>query len=231
MYHSLIISGKNTFTEWGMVPISRPVVAPPEVKTTYVDLPASDGVLDYTSLMLGRTPYGQRTGSWEFALKPGKNWSAVYTSLLNFLHGAVHRVILEDDPLFFYSGRLSVNEWKSDPAYSTITIDYNLDPFRQSISASDDADWLWNDVFEKNIRYGSFEVDGEKYRNLINDGLLPTTPVITCSAAMTVTYEGADYRLVAGRNRNANLSLRQGDNIMVFKGKGTVSFHYREESL
>ena len=37
MYHSIIISGKNTYDEWGLVPMSRPVVNPPTVKTTYVD--------------------------------------------------------------------------------------------------------------------------------------------------------------------------------------------------
>lgn len=66
MYHSIIISGKNTFDEWGLVPTSRPVINPPEVKTTYVDLPSSHGQLDYTDLLLAETPYGQRKGSWEF---------------------------------------------------------------------------------------------------------------------------------------------------------------------
>ena len=28
MYHSLIISGKNTYAEWGLIPTSRPVVNP-----------------------------------------------------------------------------------------------------------------------------------------------------------------------------------------------------------
>ena len=231
MYHSVIISGKNTFDEWGLVPKTRPLVNPPEVKETYMELPAADGMLDYTDLLMGRAPYGQRTGFWEFVVRPGKRWVEVYTSILNYLHGKSHRVILEDDPDFFYSGRLTVNRWKSDAKYSVIAIGYNLDPFRESVTASDDRDWLWNDLFNTTIRYGSFTVNGEKYRTLINRGLQPTTPVFYCSSPMTVAFNGATYSLVTGMNRNENLALQLGDNVMVFSGSGNVTVSYREMAL
>lgn len=231
MYHSINISGKNTYREWGLVPTSRPVVNPPEVKTTYVDLPASHGVLDYTTLLLSEAPYGQRKGSWEFVLRPGNRWASVYASILNYLHGVRHTVILEDSPAFQYVGRLSVNTWKSDEKYSIITIDYNLDPFRYSISASDDKDWLWNDVFVDLIRYGTFTVSGSKYRNFVNEGLKPSIPTFTCSAAMSVEFNGKTYSLVRGKNYNANLSLQPGDNIMFFTGNGDVTVSYRVVSL
>lgn len=231
MYHSLIISGRNTFTEWGMVPTSRPVVNPPEVKTTYVNLPASNGVLDYSDLLMGTVPYGQREGSWEFALRPGRTWATVYSSIMNYLHGRRHTVILEDDPAFQYSGRLSVNAWKSDPKYSLITIDYNLDPFKQSIVSSDENDWYWDDLFDLTIRYGRFIVEGTKYRNFINEGMEAATPTFVCSSAMSVLFNGETYGLVAGANYNANLALQPGDNIMRFSGNGSVVVSYREVSL
>ena len=55
-----------------------------------------------------------------------------------------------------------------------------------SASASDDADWQWNDLFDNTIRYGQFSVSGTKYRNLINEGLRITFPTFTCTAPMTV---------------------------------------------
>ena len=231
MYHSLIISGRNTFTEWGMVPTSRPVINPPEVKTTYVNLPASNGILDYSDLLLGSVPFGQREGSWEFALRPGRTWATVYSSIMNYLHGRRHTVVLEDDPAFQYSGRLSVNAWKSDPKYSLITIDYNLDPFKQSIVSSDENDWYWDDLFDLTIRYGRFIVEGTKYRNFINEGMEAATPTFVCSSAMSVLFNGETYGLVAGSNYNANLALQPGDNIMRFSGNGSVVVSYREVSL
>ena len=231
MYHSLIISGKNTFEEWGMVPTTRPVINPPSVKTSYVDLPSTHGQLDYTHYLLGEVPYGQRTGSWEFRLRPGRRWASVYSEIMNFLHGERHTVILEDNPGFQYVGRLSVNQWRSDPAQSLITIDYNLDPFKYSTESSDETDWLWNDLFVDNIRYGRFEVSGTKHRNFINSGLRVAIPTFDCSAPMSVLFNGQTFNLVAGKNYNANLSLQPGDNIMVFTGNGTVRVSYREVSL
>ena len=231
MYHSIIVSGRDLYREWGLVPTARPVINPPSVKTTYVDLPSSDGGLDYTDLLLGRPPFGYREGSWEFALKGRQNWQEVFGSIMNYLHGAEHTIVLEDDPSFYYTGRLSVNSWKSDKGYSRIVIDYCLDPFRRSLKDSDEDDWLWNDLFQKTIRYGTFRVEGQKYRNLIYEGLRPTVPVFTCSAPMTVEYHGSSFSLVPGENINRNLALQQGDNIMLFHGDGIITVKYREVSL
>ena len=231
MYHSLIISGKNTYAEWGLIPTSRPVVNPPEVKTTYVDLPASHGVLDYTSLLLGEVPYGQRKGSWEFSALHRSNSLSVYSSLLNYLHGERHTVVLEDEPRFQYTGRLAVNEWKSDPVFPRVTIDYDLDPFRQSVHASDENDWLWDDLFEGVIRYGTFTVSGTMYRTFINEGSRAVVPTFTCSSSLTVEYGENTYTLMAGKNYNANLSLPPGDSVKVFHGNGSVTVSYREVSL
>ena len=216
MYHSIIISGKNTYTEWGIVPTSRPHIVPPEVKTSDVDLPSSHGVLDYTDLLLAETPYGQRKGSWEFAVKPGNLWVDVYSSILNYLHGIKHTVILEDDPGYLYTGRLKVNDWQSEERY---------------VEASDDTEWQWNDLFQDVVRYGRFTVSGSKYRNLINRGKRPAIPTFTCSAPVSVLYQGNTYDLVTGKNYNANLALLPGDNEMLFTGNAEVTASYREVSL
>ncbi len=231
MYHSLIISGKNTYEEWGLVPTSRPLVNPPEVKTTYVDLPASHGILDYTDLLLGETPFGRREGSWEFAVRPGDSWVDVYSSLLNYLHGKEHYVILEDEPDYQYRGRLTVKSWKSEREYSKVTIDYNLDPFKYNVASSSEEDWLWDDLFDLTIRYGTFSVTGTKYRTFINEGSKAVTPTFICSSSMTVEFNEVTYTLVAGKNYNANLAFQPGDNLMVFTGNGTVEVSYSEVSL
>jgi len=152
-YHSIIISGKNTYGEWEMYPTSRPHVAPPEVKTSYVDVPGADGGLDYTELLNEKPNYGYRKGSWEFLLIPQERWPDVYRSLCNYLHGREHTVVLEDDPNVMYTGRLSVNQWQSAAHNSLITIDYILDPVAvntQDESYNPDEEYL--DGAEKILR-------------------------------------------------------------------------------
>lgn len=161
-YHSIIISGKNTYGEWEMYPTSRPHVAPPEVKTSYVDLPGADGGLDYTDLLTGEPRYGYRKGSWEFLLIPQDKWASVYRSLVSFLHGRQHTVILEDDPDYVYTGRLSVNEWQSAAHNSLITIDYILEPFPRNISGQEEDE-------EENqiLSMASTLLNKEKYAGMV----------------------------------------------------------------
>lgn len=130
MYHSITISGKNLYDEWGLIPTSRPLVNPPEVKTTYVKNPGSDGSLDFTDNLTGEVQYSSRNGSWEFWIRPEDQWADIYSSVMNYLHGIEHDVILEDDPSSIYHGRLSISSWKSDKHNSLLVIDYQLDPYK-----------------------------------------------------------------------------------------------------
>lgn len=231
MYHSLIISGKNTYDEWGLVPTSRPVVAMPEVKETYVELLGSHGVLDYTTLLLGEPPMGQRKGSWEFMCKPGTAWVDVQDGLANFLHGERKTVVLEDDPDHIYVGRLKLNAWKSEPEKSIITIDYNLDPFKFNTEDSSGTTWSWNSLFTEVIRTRNFTVSGSASGNVKNRGQKAAIPTLTCSAAITVTIGTQSFGLVSGKNYNTDIILQPGDNSVSFSGSATVKLEYREASI
>lgn len=134
----LLISGRNTYEYWDMIPTSRLSVEPPEVKTNYTDLPGADSGIDYTELLTGFPNYGYRKGSWEFLLIPEERWNTVYNSLIDYLHGRVHTVILSDDPNYAYTGRLMINEWESNEHHSIITINYILNPERKQIDPSYD---------------------------------------------------------------------------------------------
>lgn len=131
MYHSITISGKNLYDEWGLIPTSRPLVNPPEVKTTYVKNPGSDGSIDFTDGLTGNIQYSSRKGSWEFWIRPEDQWADIYSAVMNYLHGIEHDVILEDEPKTIYHGRLSVSSWKSDKHNSLLVIDYQLDPYKE----------------------------------------------------------------------------------------------------
>lgn len=129
----LIISGQNTYTTWEMIPTKRLHVVPPEPKTTYVDLPGANGGLDCTELLTGAPTFGYRKGSWEFLLIPGDDWSRIYQQLCSYLHGKHHTVILQGDPDYYYTGRLTINEWETNETHSLIVIDYVLDPERKLV--------------------------------------------------------------------------------------------------
>ena len=95
MYHSInffnTYSSKNTYDDWKLIPSKRPVITPPDVKTTYVDIPGSNGQLDLSEVVSKRPVYNQRKGSFTFKVLndyPGyKGWVDVYQTIMNYLHG------------------------------------------------------------------------------------------------------------------------------------------------
>lgn len=123
----------NTYDDWKIVPLSRPIIAAPSFKEKYVDLPGAYGSLDFSRAQLGLPTYGNRVGQWEFVvLNDFRSWDVAYSDIQHTVHGKRCFVTLEDDKKHFYVGNLTLNEWRSDPGWSRIVISYNLEPFKYS---------------------------------------------------------------------------------------------------
>mgnify|MGYP001036027502 FL=1 len=226
MYHSITIGDKNTWDDWHLIPATRPLFNPPTVKENMVNIPGGDGVLDLTASLAGRPTYNNRTGSWTFYVQNGfKDWSVLYSEIMVYLHGQTFKAILEDDPAYFYEGRFSVNQWKSDKDYSQIVINYNVGPYKKEINNTD-SDWLWDPFnFETGII--------RNYKNLsvltsltvvVEGDMMDSVPVIIASASgMQVTYEGKTYSLSKGANTIPQIVLHSGENTLIFAGQGTIT--------
>lgn len=222
----------DTFQDLKIIPDSRPLVSPPSVKTEYVDIPGADGSLDYTEALSG-LKFNDREGSWTFYVlnenftiaNPYMRWNDLYAYILKHIHGRRKRVMLESDPMYYYIGRIFVDQWNSQKDYSKLVLKYRLEPWRHPINTTASYDWLWNDLFSNTIFYGTFDVIGSKHRNLINPTEENITPTFTITSAMTVTFGATTYDLQAGTS-TPNLVLTPGDNFMVFNGNGRVIIDY-----
>jgi hypothetical protein len=229
MYHSITFGTKNTWDDWHLIPASRPVINPPTVKTNYVEIPGGDGILDLTTALSGRPTYKNRTGSFEFHVENGfKDWSVLYSEIMVHLQGQKMRLTLEDDPAYYYEGRFSVNQWKSDPQNSLIVIDYDVSPYkRESIGSTDD--WLWDTFnFETGVirYYKDITIGGTKMVRVIGS-FMPTTVIISASnAAMTVRFNGEIYALPKGPSVVKEIVILNGENELTFTGNGVISIEY-----
>lgn len=217
---------KHTYDDFGMIPKSKITINPPAVKTEYVDIAGGDGRLDYTQALTGNIAYDNRTGSIEFLVLNPASYATTYSLLMGYFHGKYMNMVLDDDPTFFYQGRFAVNSWKSKEGASTIVLDYDLEPYKKMVTNTAAMDWLWDDLFNIVIYYGTFDVDGSKARTLINPTNANITPKITCSAAMTVSFNGSTYSLPAGTTTTPGFVLYPGDNVMTFSGTGRVVVDY-----
>jgi hypothetical protein len=225
MYHSITIGEKNTWDDWHLIPASRPLFNTPPVKLSLIDIPGADGALDLTDVLAGRPTYGNRTGSWTFYVENGfKDWTVLYNMIMTYLHGKYLRAVLEDDPTFYYEGRFSVNQWKSEKSWSQIVIDYNVAPYKKYVAGNDD--WLWDTFnFETGVirQYKNLVVNGSLEVSVLGD-FMDAIPVISSSAAsMKCTYEGRTYTLSRGMNQFDDLIIHDGENLLTFTGNGTIS--------
>lgn len=151
--HKIIIKDEfgnvaDTFETWKLVPVKPPKVNPPSVKTNFGDNPGGDGLFDLSEVVTGYPLLGNREGSWEFYVLRGWNsWNNLYSDIMDFCHGRRMRIILDDDPRWYYNGRIGISEPDTDDdGRDKITISYSLDPYKLSINTSTDADWSWDDL-------------------------------------------------------------------------------------
>lgn len=138
--------GYHSWYSLRLVPASRPFVNPPQQKTSTLEIPGANGIIDLSNVPLGFATFQNRTGSWEFHISHDVNnmtWEEAYQDLLFKLHGKQMAVILTDDPSYFYTGRIYINAYKSDKMNSTITINYDLYPYKRMIWTTL-GDWLWD---------------------------------------------------------------------------------------
>lgn len=134
----------NTWEDWFLLPASRPLFNPPKIRKRTLEIPGRDGLLDLSKSDTGYSVFENSEGSWEFIVENDhEDWAVLYSRIMNQIHGADVKLILEDDPFYYRPGSVSVNQWVSDAAYSKITIDYSVEPYKYVI-CSGDREWLWD---------------------------------------------------------------------------------------
>ena len=197
--------GKNTWEEWGLIASSRPVVAPPASNKKAIEIPGRNGTFDMSTVLTGYMTYKNRTGSWEFIVD-NKNvmvypkqqnrvpyeWQTIYSRLMSYLHGKRMKCVLEDDKEWYYEGLFDVGGWRPGDMYSTVTISYDLYPYKRSIQMMSEP-WLWDPFnFETGIvTIGPLEIESGGYREI---GLPPfEEPYIVPKVYTSLNNASIDY--------------------------------------
>lgn len=224
---------KHSYRDWGLYLKSRPVISPPTPKTVYVDIPGSDGVIDLTESLTGDVKFENRKMTFEFVVLDARSrWSNIYSEIMDYLHGQRMKIRLDEDPTYYYIGRLTVNEWKSDKVTSTITIEGNVEPYKMEMFSSLE-DWEWDSFnFETGIirDYKEIKVDGS-LTFTIEGRRKSVTPAFTVvsddGTGLKVRFNSVTYDLPDGTSRVLNIVIRDGTNTLYFTGNGTVSIDYR----
>ena len=174
----------NTFKDWHIVPMGRPVIAPPQQKRTTIDIPGANGILDFSNSLTKYPVFENRQGSLKFAvLHDYIDTPTVYTKILKFLQGTNVKMILEDDPKYYYEGAVYIEniDPKSDGTWTELDLGYDLYPYRKSIYLST-AEWLWDpfnfltDVIQSTA-FNHIEVTSNSWETHDFTGLVDMMPI------------------------------------------------------
>lgn len=226
------IGEKHSYNDWGLI-LSSQTISPPTPQINMVSVPMRDGSIDITETLSGDVKYEDRTLTFTFTVIDARNtWSSKVSEIQNYIHGKRMRIVCDDDPGFYYVGRVSVNEWNSEKSVGKLVVECTVEPFKYDV-ASSSVDWEW-DIFD--FEEGIINETGQ----LIVDGSITITlicrrkrmfPTFIASCAMTVTFDGETYNLKAGSQKVYDIFLCEGENQLTFSGSGTVSIDYIGGSL
>ena len=197
--------------------LSQKTIGTPSPKTETVDIPGGDGVLDLTEFF-GEVKYNNRTLSFVFSVMvPKSQFMGVFTRVQNLLHGRKMTITLDDDPDWYYTGRITVSEWKADRNIGTLTIDCDCEPFKYKPEYT---------VVEATV--------ADSTTVTLTNSRKKVVPVVTITtdSGIRIEYQGSNvWELGNGSYTLPELELSEGDNIVSLTGSGTATFTWREGAL
>ncbi len=197
--------------------LSAKTIGTPSPKTETIDIPGGDGVLDLTEFF-GETKYKNRTLSFEFSsMVTPSEFMSLFSTVQNALHGKKMTITLDDDPDWYYTGRISVSEWKADRNIGKLTIDCDCDPYKMQTSPT---------VISK-------AVSGTEVISLPNSRKRAVPEVkIESEAGVNIAFGvGNVWDLGWGSYTLPELELTEGINPVTVTGTGTITFTYTQARL
>lgn len=192
-------------------------IGSPSVKTRKIEVEGADGELDLTDFF-GEPKYENVTHKFTFStMEPQSEFLEQFSRIKNALHGKKMRVILDDDPLFYYMGRLHVSSFTTDKGIGTVSIEADCEPYKYKLAKT---------VVTK-------AVSGTSTITLTNSRKRAVPEVsIQATGSLNLVYQQSYiWDLGSGTYTLPELELVEGENSITVTGTGTITFTWQEGSL
>ena len=127
------------------------------------------------------------------------------------------RIILDDDPTFFYVGRCYVSSFTNEKNIGTISVECECEPYKYKLAKT---------VVTK-------AVDGTDIIVLTNSRKRAVPEItITADTSLNIVYQKTNvWDLGSGSYTLPELELVEGTNEVIVSGTGTISFAWQEGAL
>ena len=123
----------HSYDDFNLLLTSKEVAAP-KVKTIEIDVPGADGALDLTEFF-GEPKYENVTHKFKFStIVPQSEFLTLFSTIKNAIHGKMQRIILDDDPLFYYVGRCFVSSFTNEKNIGKISVECDCEPYKYKLA-------------------------------------------------------------------------------------------------
>jgi len=205
--------GYHSFRDLHLL-LTEKEIGSPEVKRQTIDIDGADGELDFTDFF-GEPKYQNAQHRFSFeSIQPRNEQLSQFTEIKNRIHGKKGRIILDDDPSFFYVGRCFVSSYKNEHGIGRIMVECDCEPYKYKMQPT----------------IMSVTVDGTQDITLTN-GRKRAVPVITTTADMTIVFGDGTWTHGTGTFTIPELELVEGENIVMVTGTGKITFTWQEGDL
>lgn len=207
--------GFHSFRDLKLLMTSKEIGSP-DVKRQTIDIEGADGELDFTDFF-GEPKYTNAQHQFTFeSIRPRNEQLSQFTDIKNKIHGKKGRIILDDDPSFFYVGRCFVSSYKNENVIGRITIECECEPYKYRIAET---------VVTKAVN-GTDTI-------VLTNSRKRAVPLVTITADSTINivYGTNIWDLGAGSYMLPELELVEGENLVTVTGTGTITFSWQEASL
>jgi len=197
--------------------LATKTIGTPSPKTETIDIPGGDGVLDVTEYF-GDVKYENRPLSYEFSsMVPRSEFPSIFSDVQNALHGRKLPIIDDEDPEWFYKGRISVSEWKAEKNIGKLTIDCDCEPYKMQTSPT---------VISKAVNGTDIIVLPNSRKRTVPE------VVIDSEVGLNIVFgTGNVWDLGSGSYTLPELELVEGENAVTVTGTGTITFTYTQGKL
>lgn len=209
------IDNKHTSADWGLIPTTIEIGLP-EPKTINIDIPGGNGSIDLTEALTGEIAYTDRAGQFEFDVTDFyKKWPGLVSEIAAFCHGKKCRVVLPNDPDWFYISRITVNSFKSNRTIGKLVMSVRSEPYKYKINPT-----VYRIVSK-----------GEPYLLTCHNSRKRVIPTFTASDNCTIVFLGHWFGLVPGSPiKHPGITFHEGQNHLkiIAKANTVITVEYQE---
>lgn len=128
----IIFGSLHSYRDLRLILESKEMGAP-TVKVNKIDIPGADSALDLTDYF-GKPTYEDVKHKFTFtSIEPQETFLSQFSQIKNAIHGKKVRIILDDDPSFFYMGRCFVSSFTNANGIGTVSVECECEPYKYKV--------------------------------------------------------------------------------------------------